>query len=281
MSFSSEVKENLSKINNFKEEILKPELIGYFLCGNTIECEGFFEFITENEFNIEHLYKILFQLKVDYEPEMRGKYYIAQISKKTVQNIVKDKEKIQGDNRKNILKGVFLGAGSLNNPEKNYHLEIIFNSEDYADFILEIGKEFSIEFKKIQVKGKFQIYLKEAEEISRFLALIGANLAVLKFEDVRVLKEMKNSVNRKVNCETANLNKTIDAALRQTEEIKLIKKKRKFDKMPKELQMIANLRLENPDLSLKDLGELIDTKMGKSTVNRKFQKIHEIAESLK
>ena len=89
---------------------------------------------------------------------------------------------------------------------------------------------------------------------------------------------MKNKVNRKVNCETANLNKTIDAAIRQIEDIKKIKKKRKFEKLPRDLQIVAELRLKNPDLSLKDLGELIDPPIGKSAINRKFQKLHEIAE---
>ena len=281
MSFSSEVKESLSKISNFKKDNLLAELVGYALCGNMIELENYFEFITENEFNIEHFYKILFNLELEYEPEIRGKCYVAQIAKKDVQEVLKNDNEIAGENRKNIVKGAFLGAGSVNNPEKNYHLEIIFNRENYADFILEICKDFGVNFKKIQVKEKYQLYLKEAEEISKFLALMGANLSVLKFEDVRVLKEMKNKVNRKVNCETANLNKTIDAALRQIEEIKLIKKKRRFDKMPKELQIIANLRLENPDLSLKDLGELLEPKLNKSAMNRRFAKIHEISEELK
>jgi len=281
MSFSAEVKQVLSKISNFNEEILKAELIGYILSGNMLERLKYFEFITENEFNIEHLYKILFNLKIDYEPEIRGKCYVTQIHKKDIKNIMQNYQNITGENRKNIAKGAFLGAGSVNDPEKNYHLEIMFLSDEYSEFIKEICADFGVKFKKIKIKDKFQLYLKEAEEISKFLALIGANLAVLKFEDIRVMKEMKNTINRKVNCETANLNKTIDAAIRQIEDIKLIKKKRKFEKMPKELQIVANLRLENPDLSLKDLGELSDPKLNKSSINRKFTKIHEIAEELK
>jgi len=278
MSFSSEVKEGLSKINNYNSDILEAELLGYFISGNLIEKNEKFEFITENEFNIEHLYKILYNLNINYEPEIRGKCFIAQINESDIKKIRDKYKNIKGENRKNIVKGAFLGAGSINNPEKNYHLEIIFLIELYSDFIKNICLEYGINFKKIKVKDKYQLYLKESDEISKFLALIGANLSVLKFEDIRVIKEMKNKVNRTVNCETANLNKTIDASIRQIEDIKLIKLKKKFDKMPKELQIIANLRLKNPELSLKDLGQMLEPKLNKSAINRRFAKIHEIAE---
>ena len=278
MSFSSEVKEGLSKINNYNSDILEAELLGYFISGNLIEKNEKFEFITENEFNIEHLYKILYNLNINYEPEIRGKCFIAQINESDIKKIRDKYKNIKGENRKNIVKGAFLGAGSINNPEKNYHLEIIFLIELYSDFIKNICLEYGINFKKIKVKDKYQLYLKESDEISKFLALIGANLSVLKFEDIRVIKEMKNKVNRTVNCETANLNKTINASIRQIEDIKLIKLKKKFDKMPKELQIIANLRLKNPELSLKDLGQMLEPKLNKSAINRRFAKIHEIAE---
>ncbi len=257
MSFSGDVKEELSKVVNFNQEVLNAELGGYFLSGNMLENTDNFEFITENEFNIEHLYKILFYLEMEYEPEVRGKCYVAQLQKRDVLETIRKVKVVKMDMRKNIVKGAFLGAGSVNNPEKNYHLEMIFNQKKNSDFILQICDEYGINFKEIKVNDRFQLYLKEGEEISRFLALIGANRSVLKFEEVRVMKEMKNHVNRKVNCETANLNKTIDAAIRQIDDIRLIQKRKKFDELPKELKDVANLRLENPDLSLKDLSELI------------------------
>ena len=282
MSFSSDIKEELSKVGKFNKEIFMSELVGYLLSGNTIEKNDYYEYITENEFNIEHLYKLLFNLKLDYEPEIRGKFYIAIINKsEEFENEIKEFFSITGDIRKNIVKGAFLGAGSVNNPEKNYHLEITFIDEKYSDFILQICKEYGINFKKININDKFQLYLKEGEEISRFLALIGANRAVLKFEDVRIIKEMKNNVNRLVNCETANLNKTVDAAIRQIEDINIIKQMKKFDELPKELKDVAILRLENPELSLKDLSELMDPPIGKSGINRRLKKIHEFAEELK
>lgn len=259
MSFSSDIKEELSKIGKFNKELLMAELIGYIFSGNTIEKKDSYEFITENEFNIEHFYKILFNLQLDYEPEIKGKCYIATIQKnKYLEDIINDFFNIHGEIRKNIVKGAFLGAGSVNNPEKNYHLEIVFNQEKNSDYIMQICEEYGVNFRKIQINDKYQLYLKESEEISRFLALIGANNAVLAFEDVRIMKEMKNNVNRRVNCETANLSKTIDASIRQIEDINFIKKMKKYDELPIELKQVADLRIENPDLSLKDLSELMD-----------------------
>ena len=281
MSFSSDVKENLSKIANYNKDILIAELIGYIISGNTVAKENYYEFTTENEFNIEHLYKILFNLDIEYEPEISGKYYIAQIDKVLVNKFINDINNINNENKKNIIKGAFLGAGSVNNPEKNYHLEITFNSEEYSNFFKNICKEFNVNFKQIKVGDKYQLYLKESDEISNILALIGANRAVLKFEDVRVIKEMKNNVNRKVNCETANLNKTIEASIKQIDDINFIKKKKKFEDLPAELKEIANLRLKNPDLSLKDLSELTEPPLGKSGVNRRLKKLQEIAEELR
>ncbi len=281
MSFSFEVKENLSKITQFNAENLRAELVGYFLSGNMLKKQDVIEFVTENEFNIEHFYKILFHLGLDYEPDMRGKSYVAQMRTKEAEEVWQDYEKITGDLRKNVAKGAFLGAGSVNNPEKSYHLEILFQEEKYCDFLQELCQAYDVNFKKIKVNEKFQLYLKEGEEISKFLALIGANKAVLAFEDIRVMKEMKNNVNRRVNCETANLNKTIDAALKQIDDIQLLQKRQKFQNLPKDLQEVAKMRLENPDLSLQDLGKLMEPQIGKSMVNRKLKKIHEWAEELR
>ena len=125
------------------------------------------------------------------------------------------------------------------------------------------------------------LYIKEGEEISKFLALIGANKAVMRFEDIRVNRDMKNNVNRLVNCETANLNKTINASLNQVNDIKLIQKLKKFDELPEELKVIASLRIEYPEATLKELGEYLEPPLGKSGVNHRMKRIHEIAEELK
>ncbi len=283
MSFSSEIKEELSKISNFKNtQILEAELFGYILTGNVTQKENGIEIITENEFNIERIYKILFNLNLEYEPDKKGKTYIAFINKNEIlDEIMKinlsDNEEIQ----KAIVKGAFLGAGSVTDPNKQYHLEIIFKEKNNAEYIINICKMFGVNLKYLENKGNIYTYIKESEEISKFLALIGSNKGVLKLEEIRIMKEMKNNVNRIVNCETANINKVVNASINQINDIKLIQNLKKFDELPDYLKEIAIVRLENPEISLKALGELLDKPIGKSGVNHRLQKIHEIAEELR
>lgn len=283
MSFSTDIKEELSKVNNWKDkEILSAEFLGYILTGNTLDENNSLEFITENEFNIERFYKILFNLQIDYEPSVRGKVFVARILKnentqKFMQINMSQNQEIQ----KAIVRGAFLGAGSITDPEKQYHLEISFQEKNNAEYVLNICKSFGIYLKVLEQAEKILLYIKDSEEISKFLALIGSNKGMLAFEDVRITKEIKNNVNRLVNCETANLNKIVNASVNQVNDIKLIQKLNKFDEMPDYLKEIAILRLENPDISLKALGEMLEKPIGKSGVNHRLQKIHEYAEELR
>ena len=280
MSYSSDIKEELSKINNFKNiALIEAEFLGYILTGNVNCDEDLVEFVTENEFNIERFYKILFNLNIDYEPDKISKNFIATISRKDVEEILK-KIKINevSDITKSIIRGAFLGAGSITDPKKSYHLEILFGTEENSEYILNLGKVFGITLKRIEYKDKYMLYIKDGEEISKFLACIGANKAVLEFEDIRIFKEMKNNVNRLVNCETANLNKTVNAAIDQIEDIKLLQSLNIFDDMPIDLREIALLRLENPDATLKELGQMLTEPIGKSGVNHRLKKIHNLAE---
>lgn len=176
-----------------------------------------------------------------------------------------------------IIRGLFLGAGSINNPENKYHLEIVLKEEKNWDYAVEILKKLGISCKKMITKNKYSIYIKEGEEISRFLALISANKAVMKFEDVRIQKEMRGKVNRLVNCETANLNKTINASIEQIAAIRKLQETGKFNKLDESLKEIANLRLENPDMPLVELGKLLKVPVGKSGVNYRLKKIMDIA----
>lgn len=141
----------------------------------------------------------------------------------------------------------------------------------------EILKILGVNVKEIELKNKYSIYIKEGEEISKILAVIGASKAVLKFEDIRVKREMRGKVNRLVNCETANLNKTINASIEQIAAIKKLKKEGNFNKLNDNLKEIANLRIENPDMSLIELGKLLKEPVGKSGVNYRLKKIIEIA----
>ena len=281
MSFSTQIKEEFSKNLPANKEILKNELLGYFLSSNTIEDDDKLIFITENEFNIERFYRILYKLGIDYEPNKDGKKYEAIIERKNILEILNLEIFCKEESVKAIARGCFLGSGYVNNPESQYHLEINFISEEKAKFLINICKQFNLSLKMLINENKTMAYIKEGDEISNFLAFIGANSAVLKFQEIRVIREIKNNINRKVNCETANLNKTINAAVNITKDIELIKKHKKFDSLDEETKELLNLRVENPEMTLKDLGGLLTNKLGKSGVKYRLDKIHKMAEELR
>jgi len=184
--------------------------------------------------------------------------------------------------RRSYLRGAFLGAGSVNSPEGNYHLEIISNDLTYAEELAALMNRFEgIQAKVSSRKHWHIVYLKESEQIVNFLNVIGAHQALLSFENTRIVKGMRNQVNRLVNCETANLNKTVNASIKQMENIKLIHDMLGLEKLPPRLKMIASLRLENPDVSLKELGEMMEPPVGKSGVNHRMRKLEELAEELR
>ncbi|MGE7910738.1 DNA-binding protein WhiA [Lysinibacillus xylanilyticus] len=181
------------------------------------------------------------------------------------------------------LRGAFLAGGSVNNPETSaYHLEIYSLYKEHGEALMDLMNEFELNAKTIERKKGFVTYLKEAEKISDFLNIVGAHQAMMKFEDVRILRDMRNSVNRIVNCETANLNKTIGAALRQVENIRFIENSIGLDQLPEKLREIARLRVEYQDVTLKELGEMVSSgTVSKSGVNHRLRKIDEIADALR
>ena len=185
--------------------------------------------------------------------------------------------------RRSYLRGAFLAGGSVNNPEtSSYHLEIFSLYREHSEALVELMNAYSLNAKSIERKKGFIAYLKEAEKISDFLSLIGAHSALLKFEDVRIVRDMRNSVNRLVNCETANLNKTIGAAMRQVKNIQYIDQMIGIEGLPDRLQEIARLRVEYQDITLKELGEMVSgPPISKSGVNHRLRKIDEIAEKLR
>ena len=186
-----------------------------------------------------------------------------------------DKEQ-KDEMMRSIIRGAFMGSGSINNPEKEYHLEVDLSNKENLKNIEKILYKLDINVKTYQNS----IYIKEGEEISKFLALIGANKAVMKFEEIRVQKEMRGKINRLVNCKTANLSKTINASIEQISAIKKLKETGNFKKLDDNLKEIANLRLENPDMSLIELGKLLKDPIGKSGVNYRLKKIMEIADEI-
>ena len=191
-------------------------------------------------------------------------------------------EMIQTEEEKRAyIRGAFLGGGSISNPEKTYHLEFVTHSEEYAIDLSKLINTFGLNSKVIQRKNSFIIYIKEGEQIVDLLNIIGAHSCLLELENIRIMKEMRNNVNRLVNCETANLSKTVNAAVRQVESIKLIQREIGLKRLPKNLREVAELRLNYPDESLKDLGEMLDPPVGKSGVNHRLRKIEKIAEELR
>jgi len=183
--------------------------------------------------------------------------------------------------KKAYLRGVFLGGGSISAPEKTYHLELVTNNNEYAESIKKLINSYNLNSKVVNRKGYYVVYLKEGEQIVDFLNIIGAHKALFNLENVRIFKEMRNNVNRIVNCETANLSKIVNASVRQIKNIEIIRDKIGFDKIPENLAEIAELRLKYPDSSLKELGEIMDPPIGKSGVNHRLRKLDEIAEDIK
>lgn len=182
--------------------------------------------------------------------------------------------------KKSYLRGAFLGGGSVSDPEKAYHLEFIAHSETYGNSLCELIQEFDLHAKMIERKNNYVVYLKEGEHIVNLLSLIGAHTALLNLENIRVYKDMRNNINRIVNCETANLSKTINAAVRQVENIAYLKEHLGFDRLPSGLREIAELRLNYPDASLKELGQMLKPPVGKSGVNHRLRKLEKLAEDL-
>lgn len=296
MSFSSEVKEEISKITNLaNKQCVKFELLGYLASSNVTIEKNKLKFSTESEYNINRFSKLLNNLLyTNYQIEVIGKLFCITVNKPESEEVtyeetaiilneykIKEQLKNQELLEKSFIRGVFLGGGSINNPQNTYHLEILLSSSKNVKLILEILEKYNILFKNIEKKKGYTIYTKDGDEISKFLALIGANSAVLKFEDIRVYRDMRNNVNRKVNCETANLNKTINASVKQIEAIKLLQKNGELKKLSKQLQEIAEVRLKNPDASLIELGKMLSKSIGKSGVNHRLKTIEEMAEKFK
>lgn len=179
-----------------------------------------------------------------------------------------------------FLRGAFLVSGSISDPEKSYHFEIVCQEQLQAKIVQQLYREFELDAKIVQRKKYYVVYLKEGAQIVDALNIMGAYVALMNLENVRIIKEMRGSVNRIVNCETANINKVVGAACRQVEDIHYIQSKVGLDELPPALREMALLRLEYPDSSLKELGELCDPPVGKSGVNHRLRKLSEVAKKL-
>lgn len=180
-----------------------------------------------------------------------------------------------------FLRGAFLASGSVSNPQKSYHFEISEQEKERAGQLVALIRSFDVDAKPIVRKNYHVVYVKEGAQVAELLNIMEAHVALMEFENVRIVKDVRNSVNRQVNCETANLSKTVNAARKQYEDIVLIRDSVGLQALSENLEEVARLRLEYPEASLVELGEMLSPKLGKSGVNHRLKKISEYAERLR
>jgi DNA-binding protein WhiA len=308
MSFASETKKELTNLE-VKPCCIRSELSALIRMNGSLSFSNrklIVDIQTENAAIARRIYTLLkmaFQVQVELlvRKKMRLKknnVYIVRLSHQA-KEILED-TKILGEGftfihdiskdlikkkccKRSYLRGAFLAGGSVNNPEtSSYHLEIFSLYKEHNDSLCELMNTFELNSKTLERKKGYITYLKEAEKITEFLNIIGAHNALLRFEDVRIVRDMRNSVNRLVNCETANLNKTIGASIRQVENIRYIADTVGLQILPQKLREIAELRIQYTDVTLKELGEMVSGgAISKSGINHRLRKIDEIAEKLR
>ena len=183
--------------------------------------------------------------------------------------------------KRTFLRGAFLCIGSMSDPEKSYHLEFVCNFEECAKQLRQLIQGFGVEAKIVSRKKYYVVYLKEGAGIVDLLNVMEAHVSLMNFENYRIVKEMRNSINRKVNCETANITKTVNASSKQIEDILLIRERYGFQNLPENLREAAEIRLEYPDATLKELGQCLTPPVGKSGMNHRLRKLSEIADRLR
>lgn len=299
MSFSGTVKEELAAYVSSARHCQLAELAALLLYSGGV-CDGGRHLCldTENEtvarkcftllkktFNIETVMRGRQRLILDDETERRvtEALYLARtedgkiILTKTV-NVLLIKHSCCA---RAWLRGAFLSAGSMSDPRKSYHLEYVCDEKAQAVQLRDVLSEFQIEARIIGRKKYQVVYLKEGEGIVELLNVMGAHVSLMELENMRILKEMRNSINRRVNCETANISKTVTAAGRQIEDILLIRERYGFENLPDNLRQMAEVRLEYPDAALKELGGYLDPVVGKSGVNHRLRRLSEIADKIR
>lgn len=300
MSFAGKIKQELLDQVPKARHCQLAELAALFaMCGQIIMEEDstyIVKFLTENLTVAKKCYILIkraFRMKPDLELSAQHSYGIYLLEEELVEAFmrdirVKDGALLVADAlierqccKRAFLRGLFLTAGSITDPNSGYHLELVVSNRDKAARIQRIMGTFGLEAKIVERKNNYIIYIKEGASIVDFLNVVGAHVALMEFENVRIWKEMRNSINRQVNCETANIKKTVSAASRQTADIQYIHDTIGFGNLSDNLSQIARLRMEHPDLALKELGEMLDPPIGKSGVNHRLRKLCEIARDLR
>lgn len=296
MSFSGKIKDELERVSGVPRHCQLAEMAAiYDFCGkHSEEEEGKMVISSENELAVRKYFTLLgktFNMYKDYSENnpayiKKGSYYILEIDDSKEAGEIRSAIRVTTDSmrsccRRAYIRGAFLAAGSVSNPEKSYHLEIVCQDERQALFLAELLDSFEIEAKTVLRKKYHVLYVKDGTKIVETLNVMGAHIALMDFENMRILKEMRNSVNRKVNCETANIGKTVNAAQRQIEDIKQLMKTDAYRSLPPALKEMADLRVAYPEATLKELGELSTPAIGKSGVNHRLRKLSGMAEQQK
>ncbi|MCI2063089.1 MAG: DNA-binding protein WhiA [Eubacteriaceae bacterium] len=311
MSFASETKNELARVMPDKKECMLAEIAGFIrVCGSIgLVGGGRFKIVlnTENNAVARHYKKLIKEyFSVDAQIDVgqgqtlkKGKYYIItigpenlsdQILRETGILMVREGMNFISDGiyeglirkkseRKAYLRGLFLGAGTMTNPDNQYLFEIVCNSDKLASDVRKLINSFTdIHAKKVQRKKEYVTYVKNSGQILDILAIMGAHSQYFAYEDVIMRKELRNEANRRSNCDQANIDKALAASEKQTAAIRQLRDDGRFDTMPAKLREIAELRLDNPDATLVELGEMLDPPLKKAGVNSRLKRIMELAE---
>lgn len=284
MSFSGSVKEELLGHISKSRHCQLAELAAFLnFSGRVIHGKerDFLSFESENEELVRKYFtlsKKTYNIKTSIsdveEREITGNLFHEDLS-------VKNSYLQNACCKRAFIRGAFLTSGSMSDPEKAYHFEIVCNREDRAEQLRDIMNSFGMEAKIVSRKRSYVVYLKEGEQIVDILNIMEAPVALMNLENIRILKEMRNSVNRQVNCETANIHKTVSAAVKQIEDIEYLREKVGLEHLPLPLREMAYVRLEHPDAPLKELGTYLVPAVGKSGVNHRLRKLGIMAEDLR
>ena len=302
MSFSGQIKEELAQVISSPRHCQLAELAALVqFCGH-IEEDGSLLVQSENPLVIRKCFTLLkktFKIEAVAKSQMQTQNYrlfvtgedafrvlealkICDTAGHLMMRHLTDPVLIKNSCCKRAyLRGCYMAVGSMSDPYKSYHLELVCGLQAQAEQLLKILHDFSLDAKMIVRKKYYVVYMKEGENIADFLNITEAHKALMEFENTRIYKGMRNMVNRKVNCEAANITKTVNAATRQVEDIRLIREKMGLEGLPESLRQMAYVRLENPQASLGVLGKLLDPPVGKSGGNHRLRKLGELAKELK
>lgn len=294
MSFSGDVKRELGKQYSKGRHCQLAELAAILeMVGRVQEKPCILEITSDNMVVLEKYAVLMRQLfEVDITKPLEGNIVekiltTLKFFKEDGLALPLDEQRVDGLLVQNVcckrafIRGAFLASGSMSDPNKSYHFEIVCRTMEQAEQLQQLMNGFETDAKIVERKGHYVVYLKEGSQIVDMLNVMEAYVSLMNLENVRILKEMRNSVNRKVNCETANISKTVNAAVKQLEDIELIRSKLGLDQLPQNLREMALIRLEYPEAALKELGNYLTPPVGKSGVNHRLRKLAEIAEDLR